>query len=256
MLRRASKLKLKCGAGTCLFAGKMKIDVVQLKARTSLVAITLAGLALGLSACSQSKKSEPAPPSEVVASNAPAGVRPAVPEPKALPPVVLTNGPAAPATNPAPSATNLVPSTTNPANAAASERSQRLATLEKKYQAAQSFDDRFDVVLAIGKVGNAEAVQMLEQLFRTEKNSEVRTELINALIDIGGCKDEKLALLRQGIAADQAADTREAALDGLVDLVDARALALLKELTTDPNEQVRSVAQQNYALLTEMLKAP
>jgi HEAT repeat protein len=92
-------------------------------------------------------------------------------------------------------------------------------------------------------------------LFRAEKDRELRTELINALIDISGCKDEKLSLLRLGIATDQAGDTREAAIDGLIDLEDERALPLLQELTADPDEKVRAVAKHALALATELLKA-
>ena len=228
--------------------------IVPFRVRPSLLAATLASLALGLSACSKSKEPEPPTPLEIMTSNAPAVAPTPASKPTVLPRAAITNATSASATNlPAIPATNPAPAT---ASAATPEQIQRLATLKTTYQAAQSFDDRFDVVIAIGKVGNAAAIQMLEQLFRTEKNHELRTELINALIEIGDCKDEKLSLLRLGITADQAPATREAAMDGLVDLDDARSLPLLKELATDPDEQIRTVAQQNLALLTEMLKAP
>ena len=227
----------------------------QMIQRTSLVAATLAGLALVIFACSKSK-----PPEE------PAPVPPAVSNQTVITPAPKTN---LPAFSPSVATNTLLPNptfVTNVASAVASaapsasaatpEQIQRIATLEKNYFAAGSFDDRFDVALAIGKAGGPEAVKTLERLFRAEKDSELRTELINALIDIGECKEEKISLLRLGVAAEQAAPTREAAIDGLVDLNEASALPLLKELANDPNEQVRTVAKHALELLTEMLKNP
>ncbi len=237
--------------------------------RTSLIAVTLAGLALGIFACSKSKPPEEpspaAPPSsnQTVAAPASRVVPPVLGRPastNALPVRVTTNTPSSPnITNmPLSEATNTIRTAGDPASprAATPQQIQHLATLEKNYFAASSFDDRFDVALAIGKTGTAEAVKTLEKLFRVEKDSELRTELINALIDIGECKEEKMDLLRLGIAAEQAAETREAAIDGLIDLVDPRGLPILKEMTNDPNEQVRAVAKHALALLTELLKTP
>jgi hypothetical protein len=182
---------------------------------------------------------------------------PIAPSPGSNLPITAAPQPALPVTSP----TNplVTPSNSNAApapSAAAPEKVQRVATLESKYRATQGFDNRFDALLAIAKEGGPEAVLALERLFRTEPDGDLRTELINALIDLGGCKEEKLALLKLGVAPNQEVSVREAAMDGLVDLEDARALPILKELTQDPNDQVRAVAQHCHQLLTEMLKAP
>ncbi len=138
--------------------------------------------------------------------------------------------------------------------AGAQEPAQRVAALQGQYRAAREFDDRFEAALRLGQVGTPEAVVALEDLFRNEPVKELRVELINALIGISGCKEERLRLLKLGVAADQPFEVREAALDGLVDLEDARALALLKGLSDDPDEKVRALARQNRDLLDSMLK--
>jgi hypothetical protein len=134
------------------------------------------------------------------------------------------------------------------------EPAQRVAALQGQYRAAQAFDDRFEAAIRLGEVGTAEAVAGLEELFRAEPNKELRVELINALIGIGGCKEERLRFLKLGVGADQPFEVREAAMDGLVDLEDARALALLKGLSEDPDEKVRALARQSRDLLEQMLK--
>jgi hypothetical protein len=136
----------------------------------------------------------------------------------------------------------------------APEPVRRVATLQSQYRAAREFDDRFEAAIRLGEVGTAEAVSALEELFRTEPAQELRVELINALIGISGCKEERLRFLKLGVAAGQPSEVREAALDGLVDLEDARALALLKELRDDPDEKVRTLARQSHDLLEQMLK--
>jgi HEAT repeat protein len=79
-------------------------------------------------------------------------------------------------------------------------------------------------------------------------------ELINALIGVNGCKEERLRFLKLGVGADQPFEVREAAMDGLVDLEDPRALALLKGLSDDPDQKVRALARQSHDLLEQMLK--
>ena len=228
----------------------------QMIQRVSLVVAALASLAWVMVACSKSKPPEEPAPVTPVASNQTAAAPTPKTNPVTFPSPIITNTPLPNATTTVTNVAGTVASAVPSASAATPEQIQRLASLEKSYVAAGSFDDRFDVALAIGKAGGSEAVKTLERLFRAEKDSGLRTELINALIGISECKEERLSLLRLGIAADQAAETREAAIDGLIDLEDARALPLLKEMSTDPNEQVRTVAKHALGLLTELLKTP
>jgi hypothetical protein len=175
----------------------------------------------------------------------------------------LPAGPAAgenPATSVATVPSNVVAATpSNPPAAGSlpdSEPARRAATLAQEYRAAPAFDDRFAAALRIGELGTADAVTTLEQLFRQETDKDLKVELVNALMGISGCKDERLRFLRLGIGADQAPGVREAAIDGLVDLEDARALALLDGLRDDPDLNIRTLATQSRQLVEQMLKSP
>jgi hypothetical protein len=137
--------------------------------------------------------------------------------------------------------------------AASSETAQVLASLGKEYRAAKGFDDRFEAAVRIGEVRNAESVLLLEQLFREEPDKDLRVELINALIGLRDCKDERLRLLTLGAAADQPTEVKEAAIDGLVDLVDTRALSLLQGLFQDPDPKIQALARQSRELAEKMV---
>jgi hypothetical protein len=147
--------------------------------------------------------------------------------------------------------------TTNAASAdppADASAGPSLGALTREFQAAASFDDRFDAALRIGALGTAEAITTLEQLFRQEKDQELRVELINALIGCSGFKTERLRFLKLGVDRDQPAEVREAAIDGLVDLQDASALPVLEALFTDPDAAVAALARQSHELLRKILE--
>jgi len=131
---------------------------------------------------------------------------------------------------------------------------QSLNQLRADYATAGTFDDRFDVVLKIAETRTADAVRLLQELFRTEPNKDLRVELINGLIGMEGCKDERLAFLSLGIARDQPPEVREAAIDGLVDLEDQRALELLRALSNDQDPAIARLARDSAALVERMLQ--
>jgi HEAT repeat protein len=134
-----------------------------------------------------------------------------------------------------------------------SEAVRPVAELARQFRASTNFDDRFEALLSIGEVGTAEAVTALEGLFREEQDKDVRVELINALIGITGAKDERLRFLELGTRADQPREVREAAMDGLVDLEDARALPVLRSLFSDSDPNVRNLARQLHELATQQV---
>jgi hypothetical protein len=131
---------------------------------------------------------------------------------------------------------------------------QQVAALKGQFGKATTFDDRFDLALQIGAVGTAEAVATLEQLFREERDKDLRVELINALMGMTGCKDERLRFLQAGLLPDQPLEVREAAMDGLVDLQDARALPLLAGLLNDPNPKIQALARHLHDLAEKIVK--
>ena len=158
---------------------------------------------------------------------------------------------------PAPANHTTVSSPANTAAApdAASAPAQQVAVLTGQFRKATAFDDRFDLALQIGAAGTAEAVAALEQLFHEEKDKDLRVELINALMGMTGCKDERLRFLQAGLLPDQPVEVREAAMDGLVDLEDARALPLLAGLLNDPNPKIQALARHLHDLAEKIVKS-
>jgi hypothetical protein len=220
----------------------MKRIAFQRMQRVGLIAL-VAILGWLLPGCSKPK---PPAPEETATTN-----RPTVPSPAAVP---GANTPGARLSDP----TNQPsPATTNPATAEASAPglAARMAALKQEYRTAKTFDDRFEVAVRIGESGTAEAVTSLEELFRDEPDKELRVELINALIGLSGAKEERLRFLQRALAPSQPAEVREAAMDGLVDLEDARALPLLQGMCNDPEPKLQDLARQLHALAEKMVKA-
>jgi len=120
--------------------------------------------------------------------------------------------------------------------------------MTRQFRSSTNFDDRFETLLSIGEVGTAEAVSALEELFVEEPDKDLRVELINALIGISGAKEERLRFLKRGLSSSQPAEVREAALDGLVDLEDPRAVPLIESLFSDPDPALQALARQLHEL--------
>ena len=185
------------------------------------------------------------------------------PPPEQSPPATAQTDPAQPTT--APPAHLVVPASAPLTNEPASESSatvtpadaeptRSVAEITRDFRMATNFDDRFEAALALGHVGTPEAVTALERLFRQEQDQELKVELVNALMGISGAKDERLRFLTLGIDGAQPPRVREAAIDGLVDLEDPRALPLLQSLFGDSDKNIRTLARQSHALAEQMLK--
>jgi hypothetical protein len=134
------------------------------------------------------------------------------------------------------------------------EQIKLLAQYKVEYAAAASFDDRFDVVLKIAEAKTADSVVLLEQLFREEKDKDLRVELINGLMGMDSCKEERMAFLKLGISREQPPEVREAAVDGLVDLAESRALEVLRGLCSDADPAIARLAKESVTLMEKMLQ--
>jgi hypothetical protein len=207
-------------------------------------AVLLAVLTLLNGGCSRSRPTDEPEAKPVAETQAAPAARAAGVPPAESGLANATNDSAAAPTNPSPAG-----------SVADSEPGQRLAALAQTFAAAREFDDRFEAALQIGQVGTPEAVLTLAKLFGVERDKEIKVELINALIGMSGCKEERLQFLKLGLTADQPGEVREAAIDGLVDLEDGRSLPLLEGLLADPDQNIRTLARQSRELVEKMLKA-
>lgn len=212
----------------------------------TVVALGLCGVLWLESGCSRKEEN----PAEDGSSNRPS-------------PTVVTNGwPDSPfpvaASNFSLSTTASPPVSSNTTSATeanpAPDQARLLTQLKANYAAAGSFDDRFDVVLKIAEARSGDSVRLLEELFRQEKDKDLRVELINGLMGLASCKEERLTFLKLGLAREQPAEVREAAIDGLVDLEDQRALDLVRGLSNDPDPAIAKLARDSAALMEKMLQ--
>jgi HEAT repeat protein len=80
-------------------------------------------------------------------------------------------------------------------------------------------------------------------LFQTEKDNDLKTEILDSLFDIDGQEDRKAALLAVGAGSDQAKDVRQSAIDGLSNLDPKVAIPILQSLAGDPDPDIRELAK-------------
>ncbi len=120
--------------------------------------------------------------------------------------------------------------------------------LENQFRAARRTEERIDLAGELAGLNNAEAVQSIGRLFRTERHPKVKMALIAGLADISQETDEagKRTMLGEALNR-QPRDIRVAALDVLSQLDDAQSLALLRRaITFDPDKEVRETATALY----------
>ncbi len=125
--------------------------------------------------------------------------------------------------------------------------------LELRYRGERETAARGEIVREIAGVNNADAVLALGRLFQNERNSVTRLAIITALgdVDTDAAPQARMATLTSALHG-QPRDVRIAALDGLAQLDDPRALALLRRTgAEDADKQVRETAVALYRALTE-----
>jgi len=127
------------------------------------------------------------------------------------------------------------------------------AELETDYMAKTEFADKVETLYKISDLATGEAMDTLTRLFLQEKDTDMKTQIIDAMGDIEGFKEKKLALLTTAIKADQPQDVRESAINALGDIEDSRVIPILQSLSGDPNEDIRSEAEDAIKLLQDTL---
>jgi hypothetical protein len=136
------------------------------------------------------------------------------------------------------------------------EEKQRVAKLEKEYLAATELTDKIRAIYDITDPGTPQALDALTRLFRVETDPELKRQLIDALPDIEGEQDRKLAMLTTAILPTQPAEVRQAAIDSMVLLEDRRAISILQSLLNDPVEDIRDDAKDAIEQLKDVVTPP
>ena len=127
------------------------------------------------------------------------------------------------------------------------------AALEKDYMATTDFAGKIEMLYKISDLATGNAVDTLSRLFFQEKDADMKIQIIDAIGDIEGFKEKKLALLTSAVKTDQPQDVRESAINTLGDIEDARAIPILQSLLNDPDEDIRTDAEDTMKLLQDAL---
>ena len=125
--------------------------------------------------------------------------------------------------------------------------------LETYYLAKTEFADKVETLYKISDLATGEALDTLTRLFLQEKDPDMKTQIIDAMADIDGFSEKKLALLTMAIKTNQPQDVRESAINALGDIEDARVIPILESLLNDPDEDIRSEAEDAMKLLQDTL---
>ena len=208
-----------------------------------IVACTLALAMLVLVGCSKPEPEVTPPPLKPVTTKkiefpAPTNL------PSAQPAVSAT--PAAPATAVAPQAAEDTPE----------QLAAQIKQFEADYQNTPDFQKRVVIIYNLSSVDSPDTIDSIGRLFLSEKDKELKIELVNSLLDIDGQNDKKLAILSTAIRGDQPKDVRLEGIDGMGDTEDKRAIQVLRGMLTDPDEDVREAAQDTIDQLETDVAQP
>jgi hypothetical protein len=121
--------------------------------------------------------------------------------------------------------------------------------LESDYQNTTDFQKHVVIIYSLSSNDSTDTIDAVSRLFLSEKDQDLRIEMLNSLTDIQGQNDKKLAILSSALLADQPKEVRLAAIDGMGDVEDNRAIQVLQGYVNDPDEDVRDSAHDTIEQL-------
>jgi HEAT repeat protein len=127
------------------------------------------------------------------------------------------------------------------------------AALEMDYLAKTNFAEKVEALYKISDLGTGDALDALMRLFLQEQDADMKIQVIDAMGDIEEFNEKKLALLTVAVKADQPQDVRSSAINALSDIEDSRVIPILQSLLNDPDEDIRTEAEDNMKLLQDTL---
>lgn len=127
--------------------------------------------------------------------------------------------------------------------------------LLREYQTDTEYLSRVETIYKLADASSPQSRAILSQLFFSEKNLELRVQMVNALPfvdseDLG----LSLPLLQEATKAQQPRELRAAGLDTIHTLNDPRTLPALLPMLNDPDEELRKSAAETVQYYQEVLK--
>lgn len=117
-----------------------------------------------------------------------------------------------------------------------------LLALEQEYNTTQDIDRKTEIIFELGDEESDFGWQSLSRLVVTEKNPDLKSQLITALGDSDMPDAQKVGFLGQYVGPEQNEDVRYMAVEALDDIDDPRAMAVWQRLLNDKDESIRDTA--------------
>jgi HEAT repeat protein len=123
---------------------------------------------------------------------------------------------------------------------------QNPSDLMKEFRTATEPDRRGEVVEALWSLDTPAAVETIRQLFLTEREADVKMDMIVGLSDSKKpeTREARFGLVVAALAPGQPKDIRELAAQMLIDFEDPRAVGLLQQFTQDADPDMREAASE------------
>ncbi len=119
--------------------------------------------------------------------------------------------------------------------------------LEQKYLLADSnVETRMELIQEFGGIETRESVEALARLFGRERREELRLEMMGAISNMEGVAilELKLSFFAAAAGSTQPRLLRDVAITLLAEMDDSRVPDLLRDLRSDPDADIRSMAAE------------
>lgn len=132
---------------------------------------------------------------------------------------------------------------------------QQAVQLYQEYQTEKEYLPRVEIIYRLADASSPQARETLSRLFFTEKDPELRVQMVSALpfVDSGDL-NLSLPILQEALKAGQPRELREAALDTIQTLNDPKTSPLLQILLNDPDEELRDTAARTIEYYKEVME--
>lgn len=126
------------------------------------------------------------------------------------------------------------------------ETARPASELAQRLRSAEEPEERSEVVSELWSLATPEAVEILRRQFFTERDVNVKADIVAGLVDEQKPETRELrfGILAAALPAGQPDDVRAAAIAIGTEFDDIRAVALLQSLLQDPSEEIREAAQE------------
>jgi hypothetical protein len=143
-----------------------------------------------------------------------------------------------------------------PRSAPHMEEQLTLTQIEERYRAATTLREKIKSMRKLVTSDDPQALATLGRMFHEEKDTQMREEFLDMILDIPGKEEDKLAVLASAVTPGQPVDIREFAIDIMIDFGSKNAIPILESLLKDNDASIRDSAQDAINVINNPKPAP